>query len=332
MKKAVLLGLVAVLLVLAGCSDDKATTPASTADGKKVVAAMSASLVNPEQGIETGDATCIATRFVNALGVKKLVDAQVVSPQFGYTSGTAEASALAGDLSAARKYCLEEKVATSLAASITTPDGLVTKPKDATCVGKNFAHHVGLDRLIAGQAVDTKLGYVANGALQDFTNARSYGDAVVSCLGQDPASSKLKGVVESGYAAASTAIAAPYASCFLPEFVDQVGVPGLFTNRFVNDKGEYAYEGRVYDNSAATALAGLMLGCIDTLKADAQSAAAADKTLDAAALEACAKRTITPAFLRDKFLVNQLLGRVKQAQAASKTSQQAFQRCVSAQK
>lgn len=332
MKKAVLLGLVAVLLVLTGCSDDKPAAPSGTADGKLVVAAMAATLANPEQGVESSDATCIAGRFVDALGVTKLVEAHVVTPTFEYTSGTAESSPLAADLSAARKFCLEEKVASSMAASITTPDGLIAKPKDADCVAEGFAHTVGLDRMIAGQVVDTKLGYVANGALQDFTNARSYGEALVGCLGADSATSKLKGVVESGYASNSTALAAPYATCFLPEFVNQVGVPGLFTNRFVNDKGEYAYEGRVYDNAAATALAGLMLGCIDTLKADAQSAAAADKSIDAAALEACAKRTITPAFLRDKFLVNQLLGRLVAAQAASKTSQQAFQRCVAAQK
>lgn len=331
MKKAVLLGIVAVLLA-GGCSKSTTPLPSATEDGKKIVAAVAATLTNPKQGIEAGDATCIGKYFVDGVGVRKLVEDQIVTGDFSYTAGTAEASVVAGDLSTARKFCLEEKIARSLAASITTPDGLVTKPKDAICVGKNFAHHVGLDRLIAGQAVDTKLGYVGNGALQDFTNARSYGEAIVSCLGEEPATNKLKSVVEAGYTSASTAIAAPYANCFLPEFVSQIGVPGLFSNRFVNDKGEYAYEGRVYDNSAATALAGLMLGCIDTLKADAEAAAAADKTLDAAALEACAKRTITPAFLRDKFLVNQLLGRFKQARAASRTSAQTFQRCVTAQK
>lgn len=332
MKKAVLPGLVAVLLLLTGCSEDEPSSPSATKDGKSVVAAMSTALLAPEQGVESADATCIAKRFVDALGVQKLIDASVVTPELGYTSGTAEASSLGADLSAARSFCLEDKVAVTLAAAITSPDGLISRPTDATCVAQRFVHTVGLDRMIAGQVVDTLLGYVANGALQDFTNARSYGEALAGCLGAGAAATKLKGVVEAGYAANSQAIAAPYAQCFLPSFVDQVGVPGLFTNRFVNDKGEYAYEGRVYDDSAAKTLAGLMVGCIDTVKVDAQSAAAADPKIDAAALEACAKRSITPEFLRDEFLVNQLLGRLRQAKAAAATSEAAFQRCVAAQK
>ncbi|RYY48820.1 MAG: hypothetical protein EOO24_67285 [Comamonadaceae bacterium] len=180
--------------------------------------------------------------------------------------------------------------------------------------------------------IDTKLAYVTNGALQDATNARAYGDAVAGCLGQDSALDKLRSVVQEGYASKSNAIASPYAACFLPAFVDKTGVSGLFANRFVSDQGEYAYEGRVYDKADATALAGFILGCVDTLKADSEQAAASDKRIDAAALEKCAKAAISTDYLRDKFLVNQLLGRTKQAEAAARTSAASFQRCVDAQK
>lgn len=334
MQKAAIPALVvlAVVLLTSGCSDDGDTSPSGTSDGKKIVASMKAALPSAALAVGTEDATCIAKRFVDAVGTQKLVEAQVVSPAFQYTAGTAEKSELAPEFTAARGHCLEEKAALSIAPAITTADGLITKPKDAACVARDFAHAVGLDRLIAGQVVDTAFTYVPNGALQDAGNARAYGDAVLRCLGQEPALATLKGVVEAGYASKSIALAAPYAACFLPKFADSTGVSGLFANRFVSDKGEYAYEGRVYDKADATALAGFILGCVDTLKLDAESAAAKDEDLDAAKLEACAKKAITPEFLRDKFLANQLLGKVSRAESASRTSAAAFQRCVDAQK
>lgn len=330
MKQAAVTALVLALFAT-GCSDDAPTPPSGTKDGKLIVAAMAAALPSAALAIAPGDATCIAKRFVDAVGTQQLLDNQVVSSTLTYTAGTAEKSALAAEFAEARGYCLEEKVAASIAPAISTPDGLITTPGQATCVGRRFAHAVGLDRLIAGQVVDSTLAYVPNGALQDATNARAYGDAVVACVGQDAALDELHGVVEAGYASTSQ-VTGSNAACFLTAYVNHTGVQGLFANRFVSDKGEYAYEGRVYEEADASALAGFILGCVDTLKADAQTAAANDPDLDAAALEACAKKAITPDFLREKLLVNQLLGNLAKAEAASRSSAAAFQNCVDVQK
>lgn len=336
MKKAAsgLVGFAALVVVVAGCSGGSDAKPAAsdTENGKKVVAALTPGLARPAQGISTEDGRCAAKRFVDAVGVERLVEAKVVSSDFRYSQGAAEKSALAPELTAAQNFCVEERVAAGMAPLITSSGGLIGTAEQAGCVARGFAHGVGLNRLIAGQAVDTKLAYVPNGALQNPANARAYGDALASCLGEDPSRTALKDVVEKGYTSAGAAVAGPYAACFLPVFVNQVGVGALFANRFVTDTGEYAYEGRVYDTPTATALAGAILGCVDTVKADASAAAQGSPGIDAAALEACAKRTITTEFLRDKFLVNQLLGKVEEASRASQTSERAFQGCLGAQK
>jgi len=334
MKKAGLpglVGLVALLLIVAGCSEDAPTAASATTEGKKIVASMSAVLANPAQAVSQEDATCIAARLVDEVGVSKLRDEDVVDADYAYSDGAVENSAVGTEFTAARSFCLEEKVAVSMATSIASDSGLLDS-EHATCVAQDFSHQVGLDQLITDQVVDANLDYVENSALHDAGNARTFSTSVTDCLGPEPALAKLRSVVEDGYASKSGAVAGTYAECFLPTFVEQTGVEGLFVNQFVSDKGEYVYQGKVYDTETATALAAAILGCVDTLKADSAAAAAADKSLDADQLEACAKRAITPEFLRDEFLVKQLLGKVKEARAAATATSQKFERCVAAQK
>src|SRR3569623_139884 len=74
MKKVALAALGALLLITSACGGTDA--PSSTADGKKIVRALTTALTDTAQGVEAKDATCIATHFVDALDVEPLVKAK----------------------------------------------------------------------------------------------------------------------------------------------------------------------------------------------------------------------------------------------------------------
>ncbi|MET3962051.1 hypothetical protein ABIE44_001985 [Marmoricola sp. OAE513] len=332
MKNAVLAGLGVLLLVTAACGGDPA--PSETEDGKRIVASVSAALIAPDQGVGSRDARCIARRFVDDFGVKKLVSSGVVGKDFAYDSSkltSGDSAAIADGLAAARGRCLEVRVAASMAKVIGTEGGLVSDKK-AGCVARDFTRAVGLEKLIAGQVVDTKLGYVSNGALQDPANATAYAKALSSCLGEKKVSAAAQKAVEAAFEAGNGGPTTTNVSCLVGDFMDRVGVGGLFANQLVTDTGVFNTAGARYDEKSATALADAMLGCVDALKSEADAAVASDPELDATKLEACLKKNITPVYLRDYFLVNQLLGKDQKAQHAAAVIQNRAKACQQEQK
>jgi hypothetical protein len=326
MKKAVLASLGVLLLVVSACGGTSA--PSSTADGKKIVRSLTTALTDTAQGIGAKDAACIATRYVDDLDVQPLVDAHVVTKSFVYVDGAVQK--LVGKTEKgydkARAGCLEDKVAASMVDVISLEGGLLDK-KAAACVAQHFTRSVGFDKLVGGQAVTTQLAYVSNGALQDPDNASAYADALTRCVGKKKTTSTLSRAVEKAFASGAGGPATGNVSCLVGDFVKKVGVQGLFTNRLVSDTGVFNPAGAKYDVPSATALATAILGCVDALGSQARTAASTDKTLDASKLEACLKKAISTDYLRDDFLVNQLLGKDAQAQAAASVIQSRSQVC-----
>ena len=120
MKMAALPGFLVAVLLLAGCSEDRATPASASADGKQVVTALTPGLTEATLGVETADAACAAARLVDQVGVQRLVQAGVVTPELAPTTRALADSELATAASEARSSCLEDKVATAIAAAIPT--------------------------------------------------------------------------------------------------------------------------------------------------------------------------------------------------------------------
>jgi hypothetical protein len=330
MKKAALATLGALLLVVSACGGTD--SPSSTRDGKQVVRALTRALTDTSQGVAAKDAACIATKLVDDLDVKPLVSAKIVTKSFAFVDGSldqASGKARAG-YDKARAACLQAKIAASMVGVISAEGGLLTR-KSAACVAKDFTGSAGLDKLIAGRAVTTQLAYVSDGALQTPENAAAYAEALGTCVGEKKVTSTLSKAVETAFETGGDVPATGNVSCLVDAFVKKVGVKGLLTNRLVSDTGVFNNAGARYDTASATALADSILGCVDALKSQAQTAASADKSLDVAALEACLKKAISTDYLREEFLVNQLLGEDAKAQAASAVIQARSQGCVAQQ-
>lgn len=330
MKKAVRSTgpVLALALLLAGCGGE--TAPSATEDGKKVVSAVSGAVVAPAQGVTQGDATCIATRLVDDTGVDALVEAGVVSKTFTFTDGSLGPTQKDDEVSAvftkARAHCLEAKVARSMAGAITTEDGLLDTD-DARCTARAFTRDVGIERLVSGQVVDTSFGYVSNGALTDPANAASYASALASCLGEETVTRELSAAVEQMYATGAGGPVFGDPGCFVDGFVERVGFESLLITRLVGDTGVFSGAATSYDADTATALADALLACNDVLATEAASAAADDPGVDAAKLEACLKREVGTAYLRDKFLVKQFLGDTRGADQADRVIQAKLAGC-----
>jgi hypothetical protein len=189
----------------------------------------------------------------------------------------------------------EKAVIASVAKQVTTTDGLLDA-QHAQCVATKFVTSVGVKRLQSSKAVGADDQYVANGALVDASTSAAYTKALLACVDEPTALTRLETAAEAGYGAQTKNIlASGQVHCLISKFVGDLGVSKLFASRFVSDSGAFNGSGSAYDDQTAGTFADALVACVDYPKLQAQDAAAKNKKLSATKLATCLHQRISDA-------------------------------------
>lgn len=193
-----------------------------------------------------------------------------------------------GDELTSNETSIAKKIAKALTAS---PDALLTK-KQATCTADAFVADVGEKKLKSAKVVAADDSYPTNGANAERSTSAAYAKALLGCVPEKKLLDAYEKTVRTAFTASSTGVLeAGDVSCFSKKFVADTGVARLLASKVITDSGGFNSTGATMETATAGAYADAFLGCVDYQKVQATEVAKSDSSIDAAALEACLRRT-----------------------------------------
>ncbi len=209
------------------------------------------------------------------------------------------ATACGGD-DADTNDALNATIISSMSEAITSPDGILDA-EAAACVANRFVDEVGAEELLETQVVSADGSYNENGANVEADTSRAYADAVLACVDEDAAATKIRQNLIKG--SASSSLSPKDATCFITKLVATAGIPNLMSSQVVTDTGEINQNAADPDLATAEKSTAALLECIDYYALYTKERAAENKDLDAAKFLACLRRTV-PESLWSKFLTS----------------------------
>jgi hypothetical protein len=200
----------------------------------------------------------------------------------------------------------EKEISKAVATALAKPsDSLLSKAK-AKCVADRFVADVGEKKLKSAKAVGADDTYNANGANVDKKTSNAFSKALLDCIEEKKALASYEKVVTKAFTASTTGVLkTDEVECFASKFVKSAGVKRLLSAQVVTDTGEFNTSGATLDKTTSGDYADAFLGCVDYQKVQAGEVAKNDKTIDAAKLEACFKRTMSTKDIRELIVANQ---------------------------
>lgn len=189
MKKAAPALVAALLMVLVGaCSDDEPTSSADASAEKTVIASMAGTIAKPDGGLlSEEDATCVASAFVEDVGVAKLRTVKAVDAEDAYVSGGALTDpATAASFTDALLGCREEAdvlatvEATSTAGYAEMTSG-VLGATPVSCTISTFVADTGVEQLFTSGFLNDA-GEFNPGEPYDEDTAAKFATALLGCV------------------------------------------------------------------------------------------------------------------------------------------------------
>ncbi|RNL75473.1 hypothetical protein [Nocardioides marmorisolisilvae] len=200
----------------------------------------------------------------------------------------------------------EQKISKTIATAISKPDDALLSKKDATCVADKFVGDVGEKKLKSAKAVAADDSYNTNGANVDKKTSNAFSKALLDCINEKDALKAYDKTVTTAFEKSTTGVLDDSdVTCFASKFVKTAGVQRLLSSQVITDTGEFNTAGADLDAKTSGNYADAFLGCVDYQKVQAQQVAKSDKTIDAAKLEACFKRTMPISDIKKLIVANQ---------------------------
>jgi hypothetical protein len=200
----------------------------------------------------------------------------------------------------------EQKISKKIATAISKPDDALLTKKEATCVSDHFVDTVGEKKLKSAKVVGSDGSYNANGANVDKKTSAAFSKALLGCVGEKKALKAFEKTVTKAFTASTTGVlASKDVTCFASKFVKAAGVKRLLSSQVITDTGSFNTAGATLDKPTSSSYADAFLGCVDYQKVQAEQVAKNDKTIDADKLEACFKRTMPIADIKNLIVANQ---------------------------
>lgn len=193
---------------------------------------------------------------------------------------------------------LTATITDNVAEAISTPDGILDEDA-ATCVAKKFVADLGAEKLQSAKVVTADGSYNENGANVDAATSASYAEALLSCIDEDDALTKIEQSLVEGSSGAS--IPAANAKCYVGKLVSSVDIEHLLSSRIITDAGELNQNAAAPDEDTAAKSTTALLACIDYYALDAKERASQTKGLSAAAYAKCLRGKLSEELLA-KFL------------------------------
>ncbi|MFL6158691.1 MAG: hypothetical protein ACJ72D_21595 [Marmoricola sp.] len=186
MKKAALVGVTALLLVVPACG--ASSKDATTTAGKEVVTSMTSSIAKDGGLLTKKSATCVAKDFVNRVGVKELRSAKVVGADGSYNDNGANVNAkVSASYASALLGSVPEKTAlASFQQSMQTAYGASTagvlSGANVQCLVGTFVKKAGVKRLLSNKVITDAGVFNTTGPKYDTRTATDLADAIVGCV------------------------------------------------------------------------------------------------------------------------------------------------------
>jgi hypothetical protein len=200
----------------------------------------------------------------------------------------------------------ETKISKSVASELVKPDDALLSKAKAKCVADRFVSAVGEKKLKSRKAVGADDTYNANGANIDKKTSAAFSKALLDCVDEKKTLAAYDKTVTKAFTASTTGVLkTDEVKCFASKFVKTTGVKRLLSSQVVTDAGAFNTSGAVLDETTSGNYADAFLGCVDYQKVQAVEVAKNDKTVDAAKLEACFKRTMPISDIKALIVANQ---------------------------
>lgn len=185
MKKALPAALGVLVLLLATACGGTDLTKSEQKISQKIATAIS----KPKDALlSKKQATCVAEKFVDAVGEKKLKSAKVVGADGSYnTNGANVDKKTSAAFSKALLDCVDEdKALKSYDKTVTkafkASTSGVLSDDDVTCFASKFVKSAGVKRLLSAQVITDAGEFNTSGAQLDTKTSGNYADAFLGCV------------------------------------------------------------------------------------------------------------------------------------------------------